>query len=55
MSSVSARLLRNDSGESRGVAFVLCLDDRAVKRALTLDGEKFGSRSLKINLAARGG
>lgn len=55
VSSVSARLLRNDNGESRGVAFVLCLDDKAVKRALTLDGEKFGSRSLKINLAARGG
>lgn len=53
VSSVSCRLLRNESGESKGIAFVLCLDDRAVKKALHLDGEKFGSRSLKINLAAR--
>jgi hypothetical protein len=41
-----------DQGESRGIAFVLCADDKSLKKALSLNGEKFGARTIKINVAA---
>lgn len=47
------RVLRNDKGESKCVGFGLCLDRDSVKRALSLDGEKFGSKTLRINMAAK--
>ena len=49
----NVRVLRNDQGESKCVAFALCLDDESTKRALRLDGERFGSKSLRINRAAK--
>jgi hypothetical protein len=35
------------------VGFGLCLDKDSVRRALDMDGEKLGSKSLRINLAAK--
>lgn len=43
----------DDKGESKCVGFGLCLDKDSVKRALSLDGDKFGSKSLRINLASK--
>jgi len=35
------------------VAFGLCLDKDSVNRALNLDGDRFGSKTLRVNLAAK--
>ena len=35
------------------MGFALCLDRESVRRALDLDGEKLGAKSLRINLAAK--
>lgn len=43
----------DDKGESKCVGFGLCVDKDSVRRALALDGDKFGTRTLRINLAAR--
>jgi hypothetical protein len=42
----------DDKGESKCVGFGLCLDRDSVRRAISLDGEKLGAKSLRINLAA---
>lgn len=34
----NVRVLRNDQGESKCVAFALCLDSESAKKALRLDG-----------------
>lgn len=47
------RIPRNEQGESKCVAFGLCLDAESARRALSLDGERFGSKSLRINKAAK--
>jgi len=52
VTTVSTRTLKSDQGESRGIAFVLCADDKSLKKALSLNGEKFGARTIKINVAA---
>ena len=40
-------------GESKCVGFGLCLDDDNMRRALRLDGERFGSKTLRINKAGK--
>jgi hypothetical protein len=35
------------------VGFGLCLDKESVRRATDLDGERFGAKSLRINLASK--
>lgn len=47
------RILRNEQGESKCVAFGLCLDSESIKKALRLDGERFGTKTLRINRAAK--
>ncbi len=34
------------------MGFGLCVDKESVRRAMDLDGEKLGSKSLRINLAS---
>lgn len=46
-------LFLDDQGESKCVAFGLCLDSESVKKALRLDGERFGTKTLRINRAAK--
>ena len=48
------RVLRNEQGESKCVGFGLCLDEDSARRALRLDGEKFGTKTLRINRAGGG-
>ena len=43
----------DDKGDSKCVGFGLCIDKDSVKRALNLDGDKFGTKSLRINLASK--
>jgi len=43
----------DDKGESKCVGFGLCLDNSSVRRALEMDGEKLGSKSLRINLSSK--
>lgn len=47
------RVLRNDRGESKCVGFGLCLDKDSIRNALRLDGDKFGAKSLRINMASK--
>ena len=47
------RILRNERGESKCVGFGLCLDDESTRRALKLDGERFGMKTLRINRASK--
>jgi hypothetical protein len=41
----------DDRGESKCVGFGLCLDEESTRRALKLDGERFGTKTLRINRA----
>ena len=47
------RILRNEKGDSKCVGFGLCLDDDSTRRALRLDGERFGTKTLRINRAKK--
>lgn len=49
----NVRILKNERGESKCVGFGLCLDDESVRRALSLDGDRFGTKTLRINRAAK--
>lgn len=48
------RILRNDKGESKCVGFALCLSNEAVSKALSLDGERFGAKPIRINRSSSG-
>lgn len=48
------RILRDDKGESKCVGFALCLNEESVERALRLDGERFGAKTIRINRASSG-
>jgi hypothetical protein len=43
------RILKNEQGESKCVGFGLCLNEDEVRRALRLDGDRFGAKTLRIN------
>lgn len=45
------RILRDSSGFSKGIAFGLAENLIHFEKALTLNGEKFGERQLRIKLA----
>ena len=47
------RILRNEKGDPKCVGFGLCLDDDSTRRALRLDGERFGTKTLRINRAKK--
>ena len=47
------RILRNDKGQSKCVGFGLCLDEDSTRRALRLDGDRFGTKTLRINRAKK--
>ena len=49
------RILKNEQGESKCVGFGLCLDEDSVRKALRLDGERFGTKTLRINRSSSGG
>merc|ERR1719223_2526459 len=44
----------NDEGKPRGIAFITFKTPEGVKEALKYDGEEYGGRTLKVNLAGQG-
>lgn len=44
----------DDKGESKCVGFALCLSNEAVSKALSLDGERFGAKPIRINRSSSG-
>ncbi|KAL4480085.1 hypothetical protein ABPG74_020601 [Tetrahymena malaccensis] len=49
----SLRALSGDDGKFKGIIFAMCANQAGVKKAVSLDGQKFMGRPLRINMACK--
>jgi len=49
------RMLKNDEGAFKGIAFIVFKDESGVKEALKYDGDQYGGRTLRVSRASSNG